>query len=149
MKITQTRMHSLIYHGRKLIFTIVSVWIMWAGLFYFELVDMEAMPFQIVTTVALPAFIVLWLLIFNSGKNRDDEYSFTIDHTEIRHSTLTRKQSMPLDELTDFRVTGLFRGWLKIKGKSNNIQFDLYQFDSAQRGQIVRELQRLTKKRIS
>ncbi len=100
----------------------------------------EFIKFYLVGTVLIPIAFTLWLIIFNSWKNKVDEYSIEFTEHDIRYIHFGDVETISWDTVESYKVGGFFTKTLTIIGKERKIAFDFNIFDTKQREGIISNL---------
>ncbi len=141
MKFNQSRFQSIVYRLRK---ATVSVSIFSLILVVSFLLGSEPDESFIVIYLAgvfgFPIVYILWLMLFNSWKNKVDEYSIEFTEDGIRYINMGVIDFLPWSEFKEYKISGKFDRVLKIDGENTEIKFDLGVFNSLQQKGIISNL---------
>ncbi|MDC8830611.1 hypothetical protein [Alteromonas gilva] len=141
MKYTQSRLQSIIFRTKNVLSP--SFFLL---LLLFLVVDIDDPNTQsiISTTLLLmfgiPALLTLWLVFFNSGKSRIDEYFVELTDREFRYGHLAGLDIIPWSEFKTYAIHGWFSKTITVYGAKKNIYFELRRFNKAQQTAIIKAL---------
>lgn len=144
MKVVQTRIQGLIYRLDSLAPSLIVVCL--------TLIVVEFMgrdipqyytQFYVAGLFIIPIGVTIWLAVFNSGKSKVEEYSFSVTEDAIVFHSLTKSGYMPIPEYKSYVVKGWWPKTICIIGSKSSIKFSQSVFSEKQINQIKGELDEL------
>ena len=134
-------MQNIIYRARNALFSAVIL-ILFASVFsYFGYEPNEGfIKFYLLFLVAVPTLIVLWLVAFNSGKSKIDEYSIEFTKEGVRYLHMATLECISWSSFRSYKIWGIFNKTLTIYADDYKISLDFYLFDGKQQKNIIAKL---------
>lgn len=100
----------------------------------------EFFTLHLIALVAIPMLMTLWLILFNSGSSRTDEYSIAFTDNGINYSHMGLLETIMWSNYTHFKVSGIYNKRITISGGNKAISFDFHLFNTKQQKGIIAKL---------
>lgn len=141
MKFIQTRLQGVIFRSKRLAIQIslpLSLYLTLAYIFKAPQ-ETEALEIYLLGLCLIPVLTTLWLLIFNSGKGKVDEYSLEFTDSHIIYRSLYGNVIIPVSDKLSIKTHGKPPKSISITGNNHSAHIDLILFSPQQRKEILKQ----------
>lgn len=141
MKFIQTRLQGVIFRLKRLAIQVSLPLSLYLALAYIFKAPQktEVLEMYLLGLGLIPVLTTLWLIIFNSGKGKVDEYSLEFTDTHIIYRSLYGNIIIPMSDKLSIKTHGNPPKSISITGHNHSAHVDLNLFSPQQRKEILKQ----------